>query len=406
MIAATIDGNLERIRDDLCRLGLTYDPLMEDLLDHVCCQVEEHMSGGEDFESSYGRVLDAIGDCQLASIQHQTLLNLDQKFQRMKNFTYIFGLSAAILTIIGSFFKMMHWPGASILMTLGILMVVLVFLPLYFITMHREQEQKKNPVYGIVGYFTIALLLAGALFKIMHWPGAGMMLLVGMGFLIIGFIPLYVVNVFQRSGSKWETLPYMTMLIVGIAIVMLFTGVRMGKYLIDIYQDEALANDARIEQTQERTAQILREMPDSLGEATIRKVLHIHEEAVAIQTMILSMQDGMKDYLKQPGVALESIKGKDNKQVGRAAILDTGKGAEFMQASVKFHKLLKDYIPDPVTQNQIGDHLEFTEAYWQHEFGADHVGGSPFIKVYYKNTDAAKGIALAEYVAISALMDQ
>jgi len=233
-----------------------------------------------------------------------------------------------------------------------------------------------------------------------------MMLQVGTAFLIVGFIPLYVVNIFQRTGSKKVVLPYVTMVLVGIAIVMLFTGVRMGKYLVDIYEDEAIANELRIETTNDHTAQLISEMSDSIGETTITKVLQIHKEALAIQTMILSMQDGMKDVLGQPGAPVKEIKGKDNKQVGRTAILDTGSGVEFMQASVRFHDLLKSYIEDPMALNQIEDHLEFTAKYWQHEFGPDHVESYPFIKIYYKNTDASKGIALAEYVAIKSLLSK
>ncbi len=87
--------------------------------------------------------------------------------------------SSALLTILGAFFKKMHLPGAGILISVGILLVVVVFLPLYFISSHKEQVEKKNPIYAIVGIFTLALLLAGALFTIMHWPGAGLMLPMG-----------------------------------------------------------------------------------------------------------------------------------------------------------------------------------------------------------------------------------
>ena len=144
MIAATIDDNYDRIRSDLVRLGLTYDRLIDDMLDHVCCMVEERMDTGSDFESSYNNVLDSIGEKRLPEIQHQTLLNLDKKYQRMKNFTYLFGLTSAILTIVGSLFKRMHWPGAGILITVGMVLIVFVFLPLYFITNHREQVERKN----------------------------------------------------------------------------------------------------------------------------------------------------------------------------------------------------------------------------------------------------------------------
>ncbi|MEX0983322.1 MAG: hypothetical protein WD577_08295 [Bacteroidales bacterium] len=131
MIAEVIDSNIERIRSDLETRGLTYDRLQEDILDHVCCMVAERMEHGEDFNSSYHEVLNHIGGATLGNLQHQTILLLDKKFQRMKNFTYLFGLSSALLAILGTLFKKMHWPGAGILLTVGIGLVVLVFLPLY-----------------------------------------------------------------------------------------------------------------------------------------------------------------------------------------------------------------------------------------------------------------------------------
>ena len=82
MIAETIDDQYERIKGDLVNRGLTYDRLLDDLLDHVCCMVEEYMNQGNDFETSYDRVLNSIGDERLLEIQHQTLLNLNKKFSK------------------------------------------------------------------------------------------------------------------------------------------------------------------------------------------------------------------------------------------------------------------------------------------------------------------------------------
>ena len=80
MSAAVIDKNYERIRGDLISRGLTYDRLLEDIVDHVCCMLEEEMEKGSDFDASYQRVLGSIPDRQLPLIQHQTLLNLDKKY--------------------------------------------------------------------------------------------------------------------------------------------------------------------------------------------------------------------------------------------------------------------------------------------------------------------------------------
>jgi len=404
MIAAAIDDNYDRIRRDLVRLGLSYDPLLDDLLDHVCCMVEEQMLEGEDFESSYDQVIGSIGEKRLSEIQHQTLLNLDKKFQRMKNFTYIFGLSSAILTILGSFFKRMHWPGAGILITVGMVLIVFVFLPLYFITNHREQPERKNPVYAIVGYLTIALLLVGATFKIQHWPGAGWLIYGSIGFLLLGFVPLYVVNVFQRSGKERVTLPYIAMLLVGIACVMLMGNVNMGKDALDMYLSEALANEKRVDEVQERTSFLLDRTRDSIYADQRSTISEIHEQARDLQVMIQDMQNGMLVAVGQPGAAIEEVKGKDNKTAGREAIIENGQGYAFILESRKFRAMLFEVVKDPVAKNQIEDHMEFISPTFEFEHGKGGVTDSPLMKNYFKNTDASKGIALAEYVAISSLL--
>ncbi len=405
MIAAAIDDNYDRIRTDLISRGLTCDRLIDDLLDHVCCMVEEDMNAGRDFDSSYDRVLESIGDKQLQELQHQTLLNLDKKFQRMKNFTYLFGLTSALLTIIGAFFKKMHWPGAGILITVGIGLVVLVFLPLYFIVNYREQTEKKNPIYAIVGYLTLALLLAAALFKIMHWPGANYLIEIGLGVLIIGFIPLYVVNVFQRGGSQKISLPYVAMLLVGISIVMLFTNVNMSKYLLDIYMEESVSNEARTEAVRERTAQLMEMFSDSAHADKLQTVTLIHEKARSLQVMVAEMQEGMIAFVKQPGASIEELNAIDNRGAGREVIVDTGSGREFARAAIGYREMLEEIINnDPVTLSQIGDHLEFTGKVWPHEYGVKNVANDPLMKNYYKLTDASKGIALSEYVTISYLL--
>jgi len=406
MIAAVIDENYERIRADLVRLGLSYDRLIDDLLDHVCCLVEEEMDDGKDFESSYSQVLDTIGENRLYEVQHQTLLNLDKKFQRMKNFTYIFGLSSAILTILGSVFKKMHWPGAGIMITVGMVLIVLVFLPLYFITNHREQAEKKNPVYAIVGYLTIALLLAGATFKIMHWPGASKLIYASIGFLLIGFVPLYVVNIFQKSGKEKATLPYIVMLLVGIACVMLMSNINMSKNLLDIYLEEALANEQRVEEVELRSAQLIEMTGDSVQAEQIAAIGQVHDQARDLQVMLTDMQEGMIAFVGQPGSSIDLVKGKDNKNAGREAMLERGEGVTFITEAKQYAAMLDELVKDPAYRAQIEDHLEFTTLVWDYEHGYRGVIDSPLMKNYYKNTDAAKGIALAEYVAIAYLLHQ
>jgi len=406
MIATIIDENYERIKGELVSRGLTYDRLIDDVLDHVCCMVEEYMIQGTDFESAYSRVLGIIGDKRLPEIQHQTLLNLDKKYQSMKKFTYLFGLSSALITLIGALFKRMHWPGGGIMIPVGMAMVVLVFLPLYFITKYREQTDEKNPVYAVVGYLTLGLLLVGATFKNMHWPGANSITMVGAGFLIIGFVPLYMVNVFQRSGKEKVTLPYIVMLLVSLSIVVQISNRNMSKSLLDIYRIEAVANEDRIEEVQNRTANLLDLAHDSADAHQLQLISKIHGQARDLQVLVQEMQEGMKSFVRQPGVPIDELKWVDVRGSGREAIIDNGSGHNFVLEATKFKAMLDELIEDSVIRNQIEDHMEFTTKVWYHEFGPNDVVEAPLMKNYFKNTDASKGIALSEHVAIAYLLHQ
>lgn len=144
-------------------------------------------------------------------------------------------------------------------------------------------------------------------FKIMHWPGANYMIEIGLGVLIIGFIPLYVVNVFQRGISQKISLPYVAMLLVGISIVMLFTNVNMSKYLLDIYMEESVSNEARTEAVRERTTQLMEMFSDSAHADKLQTVTLIHEKARSLQVMVAELQEGMIAFVKQPGASIEEL---------------------------------------------------------------------------------------------------
>ena len=406
MIAEVIDSNIDRIRSDLETRGLTYDPLQEDILDHVCCMVEERMECGEDFDTSYSKVLGHIGETTLGKLQHQTILLLDKKFQRMKNFTYLFGLSSALLAIIGTLFKKMHWPGAGILLTVGIGLVILVFLPLYFIISYREQPEKKNPVYAIVGYLTLTLTLIAAIFKIQHWPGAGTLIEFSMVLILVGFVPLYLVNAFQRAGKKQIGLPYVVMLLIGVSITMIAFNVNMSKDLLDVYRAGTIDNKETVELVSEKTDALIDLASDTAYDDVRKTVLEIHREAASIHALIDEMQSGMLQYINQSGVPVGELTNIDNKGAGREAILDSGMGQKFARALNQYADWLVEMIDDPVVVVQIKDHLDFTGDVWPYEYGVRDVEVDPFMKSYYRLSDVATGVALSEHVAISYLLHQ
>lgn len=159
-----------------------------------------------------------------------------------------------------------------------------------------------------------------------------------------------------------------------------------------------------MEQAQEATAVLLELARDSSHRDQIANITKIHDQARDLQVMILEMQEGLIASVDQAGTAIAEVRGKDNRMAGRQAILENGAGSAFVTEARKFAALLDELISEEPARSEIEDHLEFTSLIFEFEHGPSGVEKSPLIKNYYKNTDASKGIALAEYVAIATLM--
>jgi len=403
MIADIIDDNVDRIRIEIINLGLTYEPLVDDVVDHLCCMVEEKMEDGDSFEKSYAKAFNSIGDNRLPEMQHQTLLLLNKKHQIMKKLTYFLGLASAIILLLGAISKHMHWPGAGIELTLGLLVIILGFLPLYFIVTYREQTEKKSIIYPVIAYLAIAVLLAAAVLRIQHWPAARIVSNIGLAILIIGFVPLYVVNAFQKAKKGKVNLAYIIMLLVGVAIIALMFNVKFGKETLDTYRNEAILNESRIFEIEQQT-QVIIDYAIEREYGTLDEIQKIHSEAANLQKMIDEMLDNLLSSINEEGSSLEEIRKMDYEGAGRDVIVKSGWARDFITSAREFENSLIAIVDDPVTRNQIQDHLEFTGSVWFMEFGPEEVIYDPIIKIYYKHTDISKGIALAEYVAISSLM--
>jgi len=400
MNSAISDKNIELIKSDIRDLGISYESLLDDILDHICCMVEDEMESGKDFNSSYSDVMDSIDKKQIPDIQHQTLLLLDKKFQKMKNFTYRFGLISTFILLVGAVFKRLHWPGAGILITLGLLFIMFVFLPLYLYGNYKEQSERKSPVYQIVGYITLLFLLAAAMFKIQHWQGAGLIIEIAMAVLMIGFLPLYVANAFQKA-SKRVNLPYIIMVVVGIVLISFFFHVRMGLDRMESYRDAAVENITVTELVTEKTAGLVKLTDDSLFTGNKDLVYRIHEKAIELRVYAEDLQDELLSSVDLSSLPDRDMVNMDSKLVPHQVLYQSGAREELLRKSKEYAILLEETIDNDLVMGQIRDHIEFTGKVWNDELGELE---SALVLSYYKLSDVIKGIALSEYVAIAYLL--
>jgi hypothetical protein len=125
----------------------------------------------------------------------------------MKQKIYILGVTAAMIISTGVIFKVNHWPAAGIMITAGTLILVLLFFPAALISNYKAEGNSQNRLLYIVTYITCLVVFTGMLFKIMHWPYAGIGLMIALPFPYIVFLPVFLmVTAKNRNFNIYNTI--------------------------------------------------------------------------------------------------------------------------------------------------------------------------------------------------------
>lgn len=119
----------------------------------------------------------------------------------MKKFIYIAGIVSANLMLFGALLKALHLPGAAIILMLSVFVFCFVFLPMALYNNYTNQEEKKSVWLYIVTFIVFFVCIVGALFKILHWPGASMFLVFGILSPFVLFLPVYLYNT-RKAKNK------------------------------------------------------------------------------------------------------------------------------------------------------------------------------------------------------------
>jgi hypothetical protein len=168
--------HIDQISQDLSRQEIVYSHLLSDLIDHVCCDVEFEMQNGLSFSEAYSRVKQKIGKRRIKEIQEETLYAVDTKYRYMKNTMKTSAIAGTVLLGFAALFKIQHWPFAGVMMTLGALILAFVFMPSALGVLWKETHNRKRIILLISAFLTGMFFIMGTLFKIQHWPAAAILL--------------------------------------------------------------------------------------------------------------------------------------------------------------------------------------------------------------------------------------
>ncbi|MGE5348266.1 MAG: GldL-related protein [Actinomycetota bacterium] len=201
-------SDIERIRKDVLSQEICFSHLADELVDHLCCDVENEMAGGLCFRDAWLKVKSSMGHRRLREIQEETLYAVDTKYRNMKNTMKISAIAGTIMLGFAALFKIMHWPGAGIMLTLGSLLLAFVFMPSALTVLWKETHSGKKLFLYISAFITAMLFIVGVTAKVQHWPMAGLILALGSLSGVFAFVPALLAAKLKDQENKPKKLVY------------------------------------------------------------------------------------------------------------------------------------------------------------------------------------------------------
>ena len=241
------DKQIDHILNDIGARGVEMESLQQNLLDHICCIIEQDLEENGDFESFYQKTIKTFYKDALWEIEEETLLLLTFKnYYTMKKAMIVSGTISTALLSMGLIFKFMHWPGASLGILLGIGTLSLVFLPLMFLLKIKEKQDIKDKLTIGIGAFAGILISLGILFKIMHWPYANIMMTSSLTILLLVFLPFYFFSGIRNPETKVNTIVSYILLISASGLLLTLMRSPRASFLIDKQLTETYLRDDQL----------------------------------------------------------------------------------------------------------------------------------------------------------------
>lgn len=196
------NSQIEIIRAQVAR-SIHLQTLRDDVLDHVCCALENSEDPEGEFEEAVCKAVYDLAPEGLTQLQRDTLMLLNIKHIVMKKFIYALGLATAIASSMGICFKLLHLQGADILLTYGLLAFTLLYVPLQVIVWYQSNpDTRSSEKVKILFALLSAVLTGGAIIlRLSHVSGEAVdnLFLLGAVLFSFGFLPIQFFNFYKRA---------------------------------------------------------------------------------------------------------------------------------------------------------------------------------------------------------------
>lgn len=151
----------------------------------------------------------------------------------MKQKLYILGIVTTLIVITGTLFKVNHCPGAGILLLAGLGTLNLVFLPLALRDHYNAEKNSQNLLLHIITWLTCFIVFTSMLFKIQHWPFAGILLTIALPFPYVVFLPVFLITTAKNKNFNIYNTVFVLFLLALNSVFAALLGLNVSKNIID-----------------------------------------------------------------------------------------------------------------------------------------------------------------------------
>ena len=143
----------------------------------------------------------------------------------MKQTTKLFGIISSLLILVGVIFKTQHWPGAGVILMLGIVAFAAIYAILLFIDRQKSLKSSIAKTSNLFVLLAMVLISVGFLFKMQHWPGAGVIIYV-CNVALLALIPIKYLQAAKEKDKVKSTNFYneafVITIVLGFSLFLLF----------------------------------------------------------------------------------------------------------------------------------------------------------------------------------------
>ncbi len=181
----------------------------------------------------------------------------------MKQKIYITGLITTMIVFLGGIFKVNHWPGAGVMLIIGMLMLIFLFLPLALINHYKAEGSRQNLLLYIVTWLTCFVVFGSMLFKIQHWPFAGKLLMIALPFPYVVFLPVFLAVTAKNRTFNIHNTVFVLFLLSGISVFSVLLSLNVSKERID--------DSLNLSRNYNRVEQVLDKIPAHAGDNAVNR---------------------------------------------------------------------------------------------------------------------------------------